>query len=53
MLSLLPFIRVYLAVHKDYQAAWEADSKVNFIAPSEPEVMKKYHIVRITEIIEH
>lgn len=53
MLSLLPFIRVYLAVHKDYKAAWEADSKVNFIAPSEPDVMKKYHIVRITEIIEH
>ena len=53
MSELLPYIRIYYAIHKDYYHVWKNANNENKLDYKEPDVMKKYHIVKITKILEH
>lgn len=52
LLGKLGYLHFYHAIHQDNYGKWEDANKNEPLDPKDPEVMKKYHIVEITDIIE-
>ena len=53
MLDILKYFYFYNAIHRDNYDIWKEANKENKLDSSNPEVMKKYHIVEVIKITEH